>query len=180
MLNGIFAGILAQYGMGEGQVELQYVDTDMLATSENEFAEIDKPDDEGVEGDMGWKEKDDYTEFVLLRVHNAPFDGVYSCESVKDVKKWIGEHPEEVNAMRLEVVLLAKEEGLLRELAYMMAFDCHEPITRGDYLGGCYYVAPTFELEYDKGLDNDDLKLGVILHIYYAHTDDSRYFFGKR
>lgn len=119
-------------------------------------------------------------EYVLLRVHNAPFDGVYACESVEDVKKWIGEHPEEFNAMRLEVVLLAKEENLLRELAYMMTFDCHEPITRGDYLGGCYYVAPTFELEYDKGLDNDDLKEAVILHIYYAHTDGSRYFFGKR
>lgn len=119
-------------------------------------------------------------EYVLLRVHNAPFDGVYACESVEDVKKWIGEHPAEFNAMRLEVVLLSKDVYMLRELAHMMVFGCYEPITRGDYSSGCYYVAETFELEYYKGLDNDNLKRCVILHMYYAHTDGSRYFFGKR
>lgn len=151
-----------------------------LFAGENESAEVDKPVDD-VEGDMGWKEKDDYTEFVLLRVHNVPFEGVYGCNSVDEVKKWIVEHTDEFNAMWLEPVLLAEDRDILRELAHMLAFDTHEPITkRADYLGACYYVASEFELEYSKGLDNYDLKKSVILHVYYAHTDGSRYFFGKR
>ena len=115
MLNRLFAGILAQYGMSEGQVEnaevenaeveMQYVDTDMVAIAEVETAE-DEDEDEDEDGKEAkeWKEKDLYTQCALLRVHNAPFE-VYDEVTEYDVDTWIDEHRDKVVAMRLEVVL---------------------------------------------------------------------------
>ena len=193
MLSSLFAGILAQYGMSEGQVETPDVETPEVETPEVETPEVETPEvetaevetaededeDEDEVGDeaIEWREKDLYAQCVLLRVHNAPRE-VYDEVTEDNVATWLDEHRDKVDAMRLEVVLLAQDTFMPVELGRLLAYECYNTKTHlSEYAGCCYYVADDTELY--KGLDSYVLKRRVVetMVTEYEHGY-SKYFIG--
>lgn len=181
MLNSLFAGILAQYGMSEGQVETANVETADVETAEVETTDVETTEDENEDDDgeeaNEWRDKDLYAQCVLLSVSNAPFE-VYEMDTEDDVDTWIDEHKEEVNAMSLEVVLLAQDTFIPCEVARVLAYECYNTRTRlTEYAGGCYYIADESELYH--GLDAYELKRRVVETMVIEYENGyQKYFIG--
>jgi hypothetical protein len=145
MLNSLFAGILAQYGMSEGQVhyaepqvenaevenaevenaevENAEVENAEVENAEVENAEVENAEVENTEVESArfrsWNKMIKGAEYVVLKVENVPFEilDVYHEEQYTLIDVWIEKHKEAVNSMTLEVLCFTEDEIAARRLA---------------------------------------------------------------
>lgn len=94
MLNAIFAGILAQYGMGEGQ----YVDTDMVGNAEVETAEA--------QGQIKNAEAQAQAHNAESQVENESAESVYEKYRAEELEK--------------EIVYRENREKALRDVGFVL------------------------------------------------------------
>ena len=171
MLNAIFAGILAQYGMGEAQVDnaeaqAQVDNAEAQVQVDNAEAQVqvdnaepqveyEKYRAEELEKEIVYREKREKAlrdvEFVLLKLYDVP-TGIIECIDTNDdddvIDAWIDEHEAEVQAMSFETVVYTESMYMAVQLGRMLAYESGNTRTglKDDYADCCYYVARVSEL----------------------------------
>lgn len=169
MLNAIFAGILAEYGMGEAQVDnaeaqgqvesaegqAQVDNAEPQVEIETAESVYEKYRAEELEKEIVYRENREKAlrdvGFVLLKLYDVPFEIIESIDTNDDddvIDDWIAEHEAEVQAMSFETVVYTESMYMAVQLGRMLAFESYNTKTglKDDYADCPYYVARVSEM----------------------------------
>ena len=161
MLNSLFAGILAQYGMNGGEVETAEVESAKVETAEVETARF-----------RSWNKMLKGAEYVVFKVENVPFDilNIYDEEQYTLIDIWMEKHQEKVNSMSLDVLCFTEDETTARRMALSAyKFDTGDTARLGlnGYKGACYFILD--RLIINKRLSDYNLKLMIINSMFLEY-----------